>query len=138
MMKCLRNPFINIASELIILLSSIITIAFMITDGCGGDGGNQNPPQPPVTGPPPECGSVNIDPECPAVSLPEFCSFWSYSCDFTEQNPETPAAEIFSIGIRSSACTSVDCFTLECEESFDQTLPVMSIITLDILIIDTG
>lgn len=137
-MKYFRNPSVNVASELIILITSLVFIAFMITGGCGGDGGNQNPSPPPVTGPPPECVSVDIDPECPAVSLPEFCSFWSYPCSFTEQSPEIPEPETISTQIQPSACISVDCFTLECEERLDQIFPEGSIITLDILDIDTG
>lgn len=132
-MKYFRNTSVNIASELIISITSLVFIAFMITGGCGGDGGNQNPSPPPVTGLPPECGSVDIDPECPAVSLNGLCSFWGYWCDFTERNPEIPEPETISTGVQPSACISVDCFTLECEESFGDPIPEVSIITLDIV-----
>lgn len=137
-MKYFRNPSANIASELIILITSLVFIAFMITGGCGGDGGQKSQPTftPGPTGPPPGCEDIEIDPDCPAVGLNGLCSFWGYWCDFTERNPETPEPETISIGVQPSACISVDCFTLECEESFGDPIPEASIITLDIVEIE--
>ncbi|HET7290511.1 MAG TPA: hypothetical protein VFJ67_08755 [Thermodesulfobacteriota bacterium] len=111
-----NESLIKRSVELIILLSSIITIAFMITGGCGG-GGKKAQPRP--TGPPPGCEDIYIDPECPAVSLAGLCRFWGgYFCNFTEINPENPEPETIGLGIQLADCTILDCFTLECEEIF--------------------
>lgn len=118
----------------IILVSSVITIALMATGGCGGGGGNGGPPGP--TGPPPGCEDIDIDPECPAVSLAGLCRFWGgYYCNFTETNPGNPEPETIDLGIQLADCTILDCFTLECEEIFP---PVTEIpkVTLYIMGID--
>ena len=115
----------------IILISSVITIAFMATGGCGGGGGNGGPPHP--TGPPPGCEDIDIDPECPAVSLNGLCRFWGgYFCDFTEINPENPEPETIDLGIQLADCTVLDCFTLECEERFSSMTDPLNV-TLNIM-----
>jgi hypothetical protein len=121
--------------ELIILLSSIIAIAFMITGGCG-DGGKGGQPGP--TGPPPGCEPIVIDPECPSLSLTELCSFWGYTCDLTEQNPGNIEPETIPITFQPSSCISMDCFAIECEASFGQPPSEIVTITFDIMEIDTG
>jgi hypothetical protein len=129
-MKNFNVSIINRCTELIILLTSIIAIAFMITGGCG-DGGKGGQPGP--TGPPPGCEDIDIDPECPAMSLTGLCSFWGgYFCNFTETNPENPEPDTFGLGIQLTDCASLDCFTLECEASLGEPFPEMSTITLDI------
>ena len=129
-MRNFREPTITRCIELIIIISSMFAILFMITGGCGGDGGQGNPPGP--TGPPPGCEDTYIDPDCPADSISGLCSFWGYSCDFTEQNPETPEPQTFSIGLNPTRCISQDCFTLECDTNTDESVSELSTITLNI------
>ena len=137
-MRSFSESIIDRFAGLTILLFSIVIIAFMITGGCGGDGGQKGQPTfNPPTGPPPGCEDIDIDPECPAVSLNELCSFWGgYFCDFTEQNPAIPEPAIISLGIQLTDCITLDCFTLECEEGLEGAIPEMSIITLDIVEIE--
>jgi hypothetical protein len=56
-MRNFREPIITRCIELIIIISSMLAIVFMITGGCGGDGGQGSPPG--LTGPPPEPPSCN-------------------------------------------------------------------------------
>ena len=132
-MKKYTESIIDNYLELTIFLFCIVIIAFMITGGCGGDGKSKPPLLP--TGPPPECVDNVIDPECPAASFTELCDFWGYSCHFMEQAPEIPEAETIKIGIRPSACISIDCFTLECE-GLGPNIPEMTFLTLNIIDID--
>ena len=74
-------------------------IAFMITGGCNGDS-NKPKLTAPHTGFPPECLPFDVDPECPAVSLPELRCV-SYSCRLTELNHEAPEPEIFSLNVNT-------------------------------------
>ena len=118
-MKILSESSFYRLVEMTIILVSILVIGYMIIGGCGGDGGHKEQPTPPPTGPPPGCEDIDIDPECPAVSLTELCDFWGgYSCDFTEIKPDITEPETISLGIQLTACTSLDCFTLECDEIF--------------------
>lgn len=138
-MKNYTESIIDRSAELIILFVSIVVIAFMVTGGCGGDGGQGGQPTftPGPTGPPPGCEDIDIDPECPAVSLTGLCSFWGgYFCDFTEINPEIPEPETIHLGIQLTDCTSLDCFTLECDEIFSPPTQML-LITLDIMELET-
>lgn len=123
--------------EMTIILVSILVIGFMIIGGCDGEGGREEQRTPFPTGPPPGCEDIDIDPECPAVSLTELCDFWGgYSCDFTEIKPDITEPETISLGIQLTACTSLDCFTLECEEDFFPSTEIL-IIILDIMELET-
>lgn len=71
---------------LIILISSVVVIAFVITGGCGdgGNGGSTNTPTPTIPGPTgfsEECdGTFDVDLSCPAESLAgAICNI--YSCE---------------------------------------------------------
>lgn len=130
-----NESLIKRSVELIILLSSIITIAFMITGGCGG-GGKSDQPGP--TGPPPGCEPIVIDPECPSLSLTELCSFWGYMCNLSGQNQGNIEPETIPISFQPSSCISTDCFALECEGSFDQPPSEIVTIAFDIMEIDAG
>jgi hypothetical protein len=120
-MKKISKSIIDNYLETIIILFSMLMIAFMITGGCNGDG-NKPRPTPLPTGFPPECLPFEVDPECPAVSLPELRCV-SYSCIFSELNPDLPEPETFSLGININECVSLDCFNLECEEFIADNLP---------------
>jgi hypothetical protein len=120
--------------EIMIILLSVLIIAFMLIGGCGGDS-NKPKQTPPPTGFPPECLPFEVDPECPAVSLPELRCV-SYTCVFSELNPDSPEPETFSLGININECVSLDCFNLECEEIIADNVP--EIIVFDIQDITSG
>ncbi len=111
-MKNAGDVLINRSAELIILISSVVMIAFMITGGCGGNGSNTPPP---TTGFPPECGSPNIDLSCPAGSFLDF-DCYSYDCDILDNSTEPPGdVDSFQI-IFVRSCSETDCFTLDCHD----------------------
>ena len=120
-MKRYRESIIDNYLEIIIILFSMLMIAFMITGGCNGDGHNPRPTSGP-TGFPPECLPFEVDPECPAVSLPELRCV-SYRCEFAELNPNSPEPETFSFSVNTRECVSLDCFNLECEEIIADNVP---------------
>ena len=133
-MKNLIQSVFDNYLEIIIIIFSILIIAFMITGGCGGDG-NKPKPTPGPTGFPPECLPFEVDPECPAVSLPELRCV-SYSCWLTESNPDLTEPETFGINVNVNECVSLDCFNLECEEIIADNVP--EIIVFNIQDIDGG
>jgi hypothetical protein len=109
-MKNAGDALIYRTSGLIVLISSIVMIALMVTGGCGGNGSN-TPPS--ATGFPPECGSPNIDLSCPAGSFLDF-DCYSYDCGILDNSTEPPGeVDSFHI-IFVRSCAETDCFSLEC------------------------
>jgi hypothetical protein len=132
----------------LILKKSILIFALLLGSislyviGCSDSGNEQIAPTPTrgptPTGPPPGCEDIDIDPDCPAVSLTGLCRFWGgYFCDFTAINPEVPEPEIIHLGIVLTSCRILDCFTLECDEIFYPATTPMLLITLDIIELKT-
>ena len=120
-MKNSGDTLINRAAEIIVVISSLLVIALMVTGGCdsGGHGGPSVTPTPGATGFPPECeGTFDVDLSCPAESLAgSFCL--PYTCDIFDDST-SPAVEIDSIQfVFGDSCTNTDCFTLECQNIFN-------------------
>ena len=131
-MKKVTKSIINNHLEITIILFSMLMIAFMIIGGCNEDG-NKSKSTPPPTGPPPGCESIEIDPECPAVSYTELCPFWgSYDCNFSEISQDLNEPENISLVIQLTDCLVLDCFKIECEEMIPPN-EYLSIIKLNIL-----
>ncbi|GEM_PF-2085174 len=120
-MKNTGDALIGRASSLIVLISSIVMIALMVTGGCesGGHGGPSFTPSPAPTGFPPECeGTFGVDLSCPAASLAASVCL-PYVCDIFDDTG-SPAVEIDSIQfVFGDSCTNTDCFTLECQGIFN-------------------
>ena len=107
------DALINRSVELIVLISSVVMIAFMITGGCGGNGSNSPPV---VTGFPPECaGTFDVDLSCPAESLAGSTCL-PYTCDITDNSTDPPEViNSFHI-VFGRNCVDTDCFTLVCQD----------------------
>ena len=115
-MKNTGDAFINRTSSLIVLISSIVMIAFMVTGGCEGDGGG-TPPS--ATGFPPECnGTFDVDLSCPASSL-SGSTCLPYVCDIVDDTGNSPEIVDTTTIIFGKSCTQADCFTLECQDIFN-------------------
>ena len=122
-MKSTGDVLINRTSGLIVLISSIIMIALMVTGGCDSSNGNSSPtPTPGPTGFPPECdGTFGVDLSCPAESL-EGSVCLPYFCDIIDDS-EPPGNVIDTITIVfGDHCTASDCFTLGCQDIFNGTV----------------
>jgi hypothetical protein len=124
-MKNAGDAFIGRASSLIVLISSIVMIALMVTGGCeSNNSGNPSTtpspsPSPQVTGFPPECeGTFGVDLSCPASSLAASVCL-PYFCDIVDDTV-TPAEVIDTTTfVFGDNCTDTDCFTLECRDIFN-------------------
>ena len=120
-MRTAEDTFIQRASAVIVIISSLVIISLMLTGGCDGTAASNQIPTPtptsvPSTGFPPECnGTLDISLSCPATDLKgSFCV--AYRCYVIDESVEPPAvAETFIIAFDES-CTDVDCFTLECPD----------------------
>jgi hypothetical protein len=109
--KQIGDAIITRSVELIIFTSSIVMIAFMISGGCGGNGGGEPPVR---TGFPPECnGTFVIDLSCPASSLAGSVCL-PYICDVIDDSGIMPEIVDTLTIVFGSSCTDTDCFTLEC------------------------
>ncbi|MEQ9619769.1 MAG: hypothetical protein RIG61_11440 [Deltaproteobacteria bacterium] len=115
-MNKVEEPFAERVAEIIILISSLVIIAFMITGGCEGSGGASPTPQPATTGFPPECdGTFDIDLSCPATSLAGSVCL-PYICDIIDDSTEIPEIVDNITIVFGKKCTDTDCFRLECED----------------------
>ena len=115
-MKNAGDVLIGRASSLIVLISSIVMIAFMVTGGCDGSGNGDNSPPPGATGFPPECdGTFDVDLSCPATSLAGSTCL-PYLCDIVDDSEEPPAIIDNLTVVFGDNCTDTDCFTLECQD----------------------
>lgn len=114
-MKNAGDVLIGRASSLIVLISSIVMIAFMVTGGCNSN--NNGTPAP--TGFPPECdGTFDVDLSCPATSLAGSTCL-SYLCDIIDNSEEPPLIIDNITVVFGDHCTDTDCFTLECQDIFN-------------------
>ena len=120
-MKNAGDVLIGRASSLIVLISSIVMIAFMVTGGCesGGHGGPSLTPHPTPGGAtdfPPECiNTFNVDLSCPATSLAGSTCL-PYLCDIIDNSEEPPLIIDNLTVVFGDHCTDTDCFTLECQD----------------------
>ena len=115
-MKNAGDALINRTAEFIVLISSIVMIALMVTGGCESGGGN-SPPSP--TGFPPECnGTFDVDLSCPASSLAGSTCL-PYVCDIIDDSGNTPEIVDTTTIVFGDKCTETDCFTLECQDIFN-------------------
>lgn len=128
-MKNTGDALIGRASSLIVLISSIVMIALMVTGGCGGNGSN-TPPS--ATGFPPECdGTFDVDLSCPATSLAGSICL-PYFCDIVDDTVAPAEVIDTTTFVFGDNCTDTDCFTLECEDIFNG--PVIDADTATIII----
>jgi len=119
-MKKSGNALINRAAEYIVVFSSLVVIALMVSGGCnsGGHGGpSVTPtPTPQLTGFPPECdGTFGVDLSCPATSLAGSICL-PYVCDVIDDSEEPPMIVDNITVVFGDHCTDADCFTLECQD----------------------
>jgi hypothetical protein len=111
-MKKAGNALINHSAELIVLISSVVMIAFMITGGCGGNGSNPRRRRPQDS--PPECnGTFGVDLSCPAESLAGSTCL-PHGCEVVDNSGSIPEPVDTIQIIFGSSCTDTDYFTLEC------------------------
>lgn len=116
-MKDIGEYLVELSVELIILVSTVVVIAFMVTGGCGNENGSPTPTaSPPTTGFPPECnGTFDVSLSCPAESLAGSVCL-PYYCDILDSSgAELEVFDTFSI-VFGRNCTETDCFTLECSD----------------------
>lgn len=105
-------------AEFIVVFSSLLIVALMVTGGCnnGGHGGPSVTPSPPPTGFPPECErTFNVDLSCPAASLAGSVCL-PYVCDVIDDSIEPPVQIDNLTIVFGDHCTDTDCFTLECQD----------------------
>ncbi|MGH7851718.1 MAG: hypothetical protein ACREOP_15600 [Thermodesulfobacteriota bacterium] len=118
-MKNAGDALIYRTSGLIILISSIVMIALMITGGCDGSGNGDNSPPPGATGFPPECdGTFDVDLSCPATSLAGSVCL-PYFCDIVDDSVSPAEVIDTTTFVFGDQCTDTDCFTLECQDIFN-------------------
>ena len=119
-MKSNGDAIINRIAEFIVVFSSLLIVALMVTGGCGNNGGNESTPTPSptplLTGFPPECdGTFGVDLSCPATSLAGSVCL-PYGCDVIDNSEEPPLhLDNFTI-VFGDHCADTDCFTLECQD----------------------
>jgi hypothetical protein len=114
------DALINRAAEFIVIFSSLLIIALMVTGGCnngGHDGPTDSPsPTPLLTGFPPECdGTFGVDLSCPAASLAGSICL-PYFCDVIDDSV-SPAEVVDTVTVVfGDHCSDTDCFTLDCQD----------------------
>jgi hypothetical protein len=114
-MNSAGDVLIGRASSLIVLISSIVMIALMVTGGC--DSNNNGTPAP--TGFPPECdGTFDVDLSCPATSLAGSVCL-PYFCDIVDDTVAPAEVIDTTTFVFGDNCTDTDCFTLECQDIFN-------------------
>ena len=120
MKKC-SETLINRAVEFIVIFSSLLSIALMVTGGCN-NGGHGSPevtpsPTPLLTGFPPECdGTFGVDLSRPATSLAGSICL-PYFCDVIDDSVSPPEVVDTITVVFGNHCSDSDCFTLECGDT---------------------
>lgn len=115
-MKYKGDAIINRLAEFIVVVSSLLIVALMVTGGCN-EGGHGGPtPSNPPTGFPPECEETfNVDLSCPAASLAGSVCL-PYVCEVIDDSVEPPMQIDNLTIVFGDHCTDTDCFTLECQD----------------------
>ena len=115
-MKNAGDALIDRTSGLIVLISTIVMIALMVTGGCDSNSNGDSSPTPAPTGFPPECdGTFGVDLSCPATSLAGSVCL-PYVCDVIDDSEEPPMIIDNITVVFGDHCTDTDCFTLECQD----------------------
>jgi len=119
-MKYKGDVLINRIAEFIVVFSSLLIVALMVTGGCnnGKHGGPSvtSTPTPALTGFPPECdGTFGVDLSCPATSLAGSVCL-PYVCDVIDDSEEPPMRIDNITIVFGDHCTDTECFTLECQD----------------------